>query len=44
VAPLPFETDPLNLFLIWHRREHDDPAHRWLRHRIIGTVNSLIED
>jgi DNA-binding transcriptional LysR family regulator len=44
VAPLPFETDPLNLFLIWHRREHDDPAHRWLRQRIIGTVNSLIEN
>ena len=43
-APLPFKSDTLDLFLIWHRREHDDPAHRWLRQRIIGTVNSLIAD
>lgn len=43
-APLPFKADKLDLFLIWHRREQDDPAHRWLRQRIIGTVNSLIED
>jgi DNA-binding transcriptional LysR family regulator len=39
--PLPFKTDPLDLFLIWHRREQDDPAHRWLRQRIVGTVNSI---
>jgi DNA-binding transcriptional LysR family regulator len=44
VAPLPFKTDTLNLFLIWHRREHDDPAHRWLRQKIVETVNSFIED
>lgn len=42
-TPLPFKTDTLDLFLIWHRREHDDPAHRWLRQRIIGTVNSIIK-
>ena len=42
-APLPFETNPLDLFLIWHRREHDDPAHRWLRQKIIGTVSSIID-
>ena len=44
LAPLPFKSDTLNLFLIWHRREHDDPAHRWLRERIVGTVNSIIKD
>jgi DNA-binding transcriptional LysR family regulator len=44
VAPLPFKTDTLDLFLVWHRSEHDDPAHRWLRQKIIGTVNSLIDD
>ena len=42
VAPLPFKTDTLNLFLIWHRREHNDPAHRWLRQKIIETVNSIM--
>ncbi len=43
-TPLPFKTDTLNLFLIWHRREQDDSAHRWLRQKIIATVNSLIRD
>ena len=43
-ASLPFKTDTLNLFLIWHRREHDDPAHRWFRQRIIATVNSIVGD
>jgi DNA-binding transcriptional LysR family regulator len=42
LTPLPFKTDPLDLFLVWHRREHNDPAHRWLRQRIIGTVNSIV--
>ena len=27
-APLPFKTGRLDLFLIWHRRDHDDPAHQ----------------
>jgi len=40
-ARLPFKTDTLDLFLIWHRREHDDPAHRWFRQKIIETVNSI---
>ena len=43
-APLPFKTDALNLFLIWHRRENDDPAHQWLRQKIIETVNSIMRD
>lgn len=43
VAPLPFKTNALDLFLIWHRREHDDPAHRWLRQRIVATAKSIIE-
>ena len=43
-APLPFKVDPLNLFLIWHRRENDDPAHQWFRQKIIETVKSIIRD
>lgn len=42
-VPLPFKSKTLDLFLIWHRREHDDPAHRWFRERIIGSVKSSIE-
>lgn len=44
VSPLPFKTEPLNLFLIWHRRENDDPAHRWFREKIIQKVKSILKD
>ncbi|MDH3985977.1 MAG: hypothetical protein OEV12_06120, partial [Gammaproteobacteria bacterium] len=42
--PLPLKTEPLSLYLAWHRREDDDSAHQWLRARITGTVNSIIKD
>ena len=42
VAPLPIKTDTLSLFLVWHRREDDDPAHQWFRHKIVETVNNII--
>jgi DNA-binding transcriptional LysR family regulator len=42
VAPLPLKTDPLGLFLTWHKRHEDDPAHKWLRHEIVKTTNSMI--
>ena len=41
ISPLPLKTDVLNLFLMWHRRENDDPAHQWFRQKIIDTVNSI---
>ncbi len=31
VSPLPIDTKPVDLFLVWHSREHDDPAHQWFR-------------
>lgn len=43
IAPLPVKSDMLDLFLVWHRRENDDPAHQWFRQRIIQKVNSIIE-
>ena len=42
-APLPFKTDMLNLYLMWHSRESDDPAHEWFRQKIVETVNSIIK-
>ena len=42
VAPFPKGSDMVDLFLIWHRRENNDPAHRWLREKIVETVNSII--
>ena len=40
-TPLPFKVEPLSLHLVWHQRDNDDPAHQWLRQRIIETVNSI---
>lgn len=40
-APLPVKTEPLKLSLLWHERYDDDPAHRWLRERILETVKSM---
>lgn len=42
-APLPFKTDTISLYLMWHRRENTDPAHQWLRQRIIETVESVTD-
>ena len=29
--PLPFESPELNMYMLWHKRYHDSPSHRWLR-------------
>lgn len=38
---LPVKVEPLSLHLVWHRRDNDDPAHLWLRQRIIETVDLI---
>jgi DNA-binding transcriptional LysR family regulator len=30
-APLPLSAPEVSMYLVWHRRHHDDPAHAWLR-------------
>jgi DNA-binding transcriptional LysR family regulator len=32
--PLPFDLEPVPLFLAWHQRYDNDKAHRWLRSRV----------
>ena len=34
VAPLPFTSDPVAIYMVWHERSQNDPAHRWLRQRV----------
>ena len=41
-APLPFAMAPLTMYLVWHRRDNTDPAHRWLRERIMTTAESMM--
>lgn len=33
-APLPFECEPVSIYMVWHQRMANDPAHLWLRNRI----------
>lgn len=33
-VPLPFEFPEMPMYLVWHRRNHLDPAHGWLRGRL----------
>lgn len=40
---LPFESDPLTMYLVWHRRNQTDPAHRWFRERVKQFVESNIK-
>lgn len=34
MAPLPFQSDPVSLYMVWHERSTNDPAHIWIRRRI----------
>lgn len=34
VSPLPFETGPVSIFMVWHERSNNDPAHKWLREKV----------
>ncbi|MEX3008288.1 LysR family transcriptional regulator [Hoeflea sp. TYP-13] len=33
-APLPFESESVSVYMVWHERSNNDPAHVWLRRRI----------
>lgn len=34
MAPLPVPSDPVTVYMTWHRRSSGDPSHVWLRRRI----------
>jgi DNA-binding transcriptional LysR family regulator len=40
-APLPLAAPTMPMFMAWHRRQHEDPAHRWLR-AAVGAVAATI--
>lgn len=40
-SPLPVRTKSRPLFLLWHERYDNYPAHRWMRQRIKDTVKSV---
>lgn len=34
LRPLPLKLEPVQYYLLWHRRQQHDPAHRYLRERL----------
>ena len=43
-VPLPFDFKPFTLLMLWHRRNQNDPAHKWLRNQVnavAAILNSL---
>lgn len=40
-APLPVAAPPMPMYAVWHRRRHDEPAHRWLRGELQAVVAAL---
>ncbi len=40
-APLPFKCEPVSIYMVWHQRSANDPAHRWLRERIDAIAATL---
>jgi DNA-binding transcriptional LysR family regulator len=43
VFPYPFEVPMETLYLYWHRRDTDDPEHRWMRERILALLEPFDE-
>ncbi|GLW04267.1 hypothetical protein Slala05_78970 [Streptomyces lavendulae subsp. lavendulae] len=41
MLPLPFELPPVPLYLLWHQRYDDDPAHTWLLNLATQTLQDL---
>ena len=40
VRPLPLEVPPVHVELLWHERQQDNPAHRWLRQQLLEVAQS----
>ncbi|RUP27215.1 MAG: LysR family transcriptional regulator [Curvibacter sp.] len=42
--PLPFASPSVEVIQIWHRRHHEDPAHRWFRTLVRDTLQRRVLD
>jgi len=41
-APVPLPTPRMPMYLVWHRRQHEDPAHRWWRDELLAVASSVL--
>jgi DNA-binding transcriptional LysR family regulator len=42
LAPLPFDTPPMPMYMAWHLRRQTDPAHRWLRQELEAVAAAAV--
>lgn len=42
-SPLPFPTNPVKLYMVWHQHDHQDPAHMWLRAQISNCFKAMFQ-
>lgn len=42
-AELPFDTENIPMFIVWHRRNHTDPSHIWFREAIISHTKEAVK-
>lgn len=40
-APLPFQAGHVTIYMVWHERSTNDPAHMWLRTRIKSIADEI---
>jgi DNA-binding transcriptional LysR family regulator len=40
VAAAPIDVPGYDMAMVWHERSHRDPAHRWLRERLLESVTT----
>jgi len=43
-SKLPFECAPMPMYMVWHQRDHRNPAHRWLREELAAVAASFTGD
>ena len=41
MAPLPFESETVSLYMAWHERSTNDPAHIWMRRRVEALTGEI---
>ncbi|TGD75985.1 LysR family transcriptional regulator [Mangrovimicrobium sediminis] len=41
-CPPPSPAERITMYMAWHQRDHNDPAHRWLREQIKGFAGELL--
>ena len=40
ILPLPFNVEPLVIYLYWHQRKHSNKLHRWIREQLLHNLSS----